>query len=246
MSTVQQQTSLSDYQLRLTGFEGPLDVLLRLIERERLEISTLSLVAVTDQFLDYVARLDDPPPRLLAEFATIASRLLVLKSRALLPRAVEEDDDEDVDDLTERLREYQRAKQLASTLRDRQEIGWRAFTPRGAPPNRPVNVRLQVPDLQRLRAGYLRAVARQPEEPQVAPIRHVVSVVQMTRRIVRAIVGTTRRVSFSSIVNLRDRGETVAGFVAVLALWSRDEIALSQDQLFGEIEIERSSGDSQR
>ena len=68
---------LPGFQLHLAGFEGPLDVLLRLIEEHRLEITTLSLVAVTDGFVAYVSGLVDPPPALLAEFISVAARLLV-------------------------------------------------------------------------------------------------------------------------------------------------------------------------
>jgi len=94
--------SLSGYQLRLPSFEGALDVLLALIERERLEISNLSLVLVTDGFLEYIGGMRNPPAALLAEFAGIAARLLVLKSRSLLPKPDVIEQETDVDDLAAR------------------------------------------------------------------------------------------------------------------------------------------------
>ncbi|MGH9174365.1 MAG: segregation and condensation protein A, partial [Vicinamibacterales bacterium] len=123
MTTNGTTPTLAGYQLRLPSFEGPLDVLLGLIERERLEISDVSLVAVTDGFLGYIAQLDDAPPALLAEFAGVAARLLVLKSRALLPRPEVVEEEVDIDDLAEQLREYQRAKQAAESFRSIERAG---------------------------------------------------------------------------------------------------------------------------
>jgi len=90
---------LDGYQLKLPTFEGPFDVLLRLIEREQLEISDISLVAVFDQFMDAIADLNAPPPAVIAEFAAVAGRLSVLKSRALLPKPVKPAEETEEPDL---------------------------------------------------------------------------------------------------------------------------------------------------
>jgi segregation and condensation protein A len=230
---------LSGYQLKLAGFEGPLDVLLQLIERQRLEISDLSLIAVTDGFLHYIEQLDNPPPRLLAEFAGIAARLLVLKSRALLPRPVQPEAGEEVDDLAGQLHEYQRVKRLAAEMRHNDELDWRCFAPQAGAPHRIVNVQLVVPRLDQLRAIFLRALARQPVVPGIAPIRPVLSVADMARRIMR-MASVRGRARFTGIVASGSRHETVAAFVALLSLWSNHEISVEQDGLFGEIEFHAS------
>lgn len=235
---------LSGYQLKLVDFEGPLDVLLQLIERQRMEISELSLIAVTDGFLAYIQHLDHPPPRLLAEFAGIAARLLVLKSRALLPRAPQAESDEEVDDLAGQLREYQRVKRLAAEMRRNDESGWRSFAPQAGIPDRIVNVQLVVPALDQLRARFLRALARQPLVPDIAPIRPVLSIAEMARRIMSFAIRPGRRSRFASVVAGSTRHETVAAFVALLSLWSQREISVEQAGLFGEIEFHASrSGD---
>lgn len=228
---------LSGYQLQLAGFEGPLDVLLQLIERQRLEISELSLIAVTDGFLAYIEQLDRPPPRLLAEFAGIAARLLVLKSRALLPRATQNESEEEVDDLAGQLREYQRVKSLAAEMRRNEERGWRSYPPQNGTPERIVNVRLVVPALDQMRATFLRALARQPVVPDIAPIRPVLSIAEMARRIMSLAIRPGCRTRFASLVAGTTRHETVAAFVALLTLWSRREVSVEQARPFGEIEF---------
>src|SRR5215467_12497194 len=74
------------YLVHLPVFDGPLDLLLYLIERNQLEISTVSLVSITDQFIQYLRNWEQPPLPRLAEFVAMAARLLLIKSRSLLPR----------------------------------------------------------------------------------------------------------------------------------------------------------------
>src|SRR5215469_16304063 len=106
------------WAVHLPGFDGPLDLLLHLIERNQLEITAISLVAVTDQFIAYLRTWDEPPMPRLAEFITMAARLLLIKSRSLLPRQPRQPDDEDPDplddaeELRRHLLEYKLAKEI--------------------------------------------------------------------------------------------------------------------------------------
>src|SRR5258707_8482211 len=86
------------YTVHLPGFDGPLELLLHLIERNQLEITTISLVAVTDQFVAYLRTWDEPPLPRLAEFVAMAARLLLIKSRSLLPRQAQRDAADDESD----------------------------------------------------------------------------------------------------------------------------------------------------
>ena len=86
ISTPQAADESAPWAVHLPGFDGPLDLLLHLIERNQLEITAISLVAVTDQFIAYLRMWDEPPLPRLAEFVTMAARLLLIKSRSLLPR----------------------------------------------------------------------------------------------------------------------------------------------------------------
>lgn len=229
--------TLSNYQLRLPSFEGPLDVLLGLIERERVEVSDLSLVAVTDGFLQYVASLDDAPPVLLAEFAGVAARLLVLKSRAMLPRPDVVEVEPDVDDLTEQLREYQRAKRAAERFRELERSGLRTFVrpPMGDLP--PPKIVLVPPPLGHLRRALLRTLARVRVEPEVAALRRVVTIGEMLDRLRSSIAAVRHRARFTDMVGSNDRDETLVGFIALLALWRRGEVHVEQDGLFADIHV---------
>jgi chromatin segregation and condensation protein Rec8/ScpA/Scc1 (kleisin family) len=134
------------YQLRLPAFEGPFDVLLRLVERSHLAITDVSLVAVTAQFLAYVESLDQTNADLIAEFSSVGSRLVVLKSRSLLPRPPV-DETEQVSDLARELIEYRAVKEMAGILAERDSRGTGAFPHARAPI--PVEEVEQVSDLAR-------------------------------------------------------------------------------------------------
>jgi segregation and condensation protein A len=229
--------TLANYQLRLPSFEGPLDVLLGLIERERLEISDLSLVTVTDGFLDYISGLDDAPPVLLAEFAGVAARLLVLKSRAMLPRPEAVEVEPDVDDLAQQLREYQRAKQAAESFRSLERSGMRTFARPPMTELPPPKIVLVAPPVGHLRRALMRTLARVRIEPEVVSLRRVVTIGEMLDRLRTRLTRIRDRARFQDMVGSHDRDETVVGFIALLALWRRGEVHVEQDGLFADIHV---------
>lgn len=229
---------IEGYQLRLPMYEGPLDVLLRLIERNQLEIADVSLVEVTGQFLDYVSELPRTDPVVLAEFAAIASRLLVLKSRSLLPRMQTDDDEIETDDLTSQLLAYKAVRDVATALDERQRQGLHAYR---RPPNadhwgESADSLLPMPASTLLHALRRCLERRQPEPSSFRP-RPVISLADMARRIVDRlrISGKTR---FSSLLSQdADRHEYVAGFVTLLSLWKQRTVEVLQPERFGEIEV---------
>ncbi|MCU0491903.1 MAG: segregation/condensation protein A [Chloroflexaceae bacterium] len=236
------------YTITLPTFAGPLDLLLQLIERAELDITTIALAQVADQYLAHVRSLESPEPRALAEFIALAARLLLIKSRALLPRpaiAPQPGDGNAVDDaeaLTRQLREYQRYKHAAQQLKTWQEEERRTFL-RTAPPPLP-----PPPDnvpLDNTLADMIAAVQRRmqlllPLEDTAAlnlPSRLTVADV---RQNITQRLATQRWISFENLLSLAtSRQEIIVTFWAVLEMWKRYEIAVEQTDLFGPISIGR-------
>src|SRR5919199_1528001 len=109
-------SSDSTYTVRLPDFEGPLDLLLHLIEREELDITRLSLAQVTDQYMQYLNSMQRADVEQLADFLVVAAKLLLLKSRLLLPQAPlsgEEPSEDAGAELTRQLLEYRQYKRAA-------------------------------------------------------------------------------------------------------------------------------------
>lgn len=232
---------LSNYQLRLPSYEGPLDVLLRLIEQSRLDIEDVSLVAVTSQFLSFVASLGTAPPSVIAEFATVGARLTVLKSRSLLPKPVVETEEPEQSDLTYRLREYKRVKDLAGHLGDLQAGGTKAFGPAsGGAISRPLPgrpSRLARHEASLLVTSLRRRLTVIPRQPEFMRQRRAVSLRDLISRVAH-LVARSNEVRFSAVASsYGTRTEVATAFLAVLVLVRRQAVAAVQGDLFGEIAL---------
>jgi segregation and condensation protein A len=235
------------YAVNLPGFNGPLDLLLRLIERAELDITSISLAQVADQYLAHVRALEAPEPGALAEFVSLAARLLLIKSRALLPRpAVEERpapfQDADAEALARQLREYRRYKQAAALLRAWHEEERRTFL-RLAPA--PPELDLTPPPVRHTVAELVAALQRRLQlalpldEPSVLILGPRLTVAQVVAD-VRQRLERTAWFSFDDLFAMVVRREDViVAFWAVLELLKRRMIVLEQQELFGTISIGR-------
>lgn len=106
------------YELHLDSFQGPLEVLYQLVKKNRIEITELSLASITEQYLDYMERLKEFNLELASEFMVIATELIQLKLKTLLPaEKAEEEEEEDSSDLVRRLQEYHYFKKVSEILR---------------------------------------------------------------------------------------------------------------------------------
>lgn len=229
------------YQLRLPAFEGPFDVLLRLVERSHLPITDISLVAVTQQFLEYVDALESADPTIVAEFSSVGSRLLVLKSRSLLPRPPVEEQ-ETVSDLARELIEYRAVKEMASLLGERDVLGNGAF--RVAQPSlRTIEAPAERPLAPHQPSQLVRAIRRRlavvPTPSLVVVARKLVSLRDMADRVV-GMLRVPGKTTFTAVgQTCADFHEVRTAFLAVLVLARRQVIDVEQPDLFGPITMTR-------
>jgi segregation and condensation protein A len=225
----------------LSVFEGPLDLLLHLVEQSRLDITAISLVQVTGQYLAYMRAEDQIDHRALADFISIGARLIELKSRALLPASPEppaEECEPDPDGLVEMLLEYRRFKEVASLLKEREEDGVRAFPRLAPPPEVPAPSGLGNITLDRLAEIVQRALARTRPPEELPPLLRPTCTVREKIAEIELVLRLSGRVSFSAIVSsCRTRAEIVVAFFAVLELINRGLLAASQAESFGDISL---------
>lgn len=235
------------YEVSLPAFSGPLDLLLRLIERSELDITAIALAEVADQYLAHVRTIAEPDPRALAEFVSLAARLLLIKSRALLPQPAVEPRavptaDADAEALAQQLREYRRYKQVAALLRAWHEEERRTFL-RLAPVR--VELDLAPPPVNHSVAELVAALQRRMQlalpldEPTVLSLGPRLTVAQVVAD-VRQRLERTAWFSFDDLfATVVRREDVIVAFWAVLELLKRRMIVIEQQELFGTISIGR-------
>lgn len=229
-------------QIRIPVFHGPLHLLLELIERDDLDITAVSLVTVTDQYLAAVHRKDGIDAEALAEFVAIGAKLIYLKSRALLPRQPGDEDDLDDDEvgreLVELLLEYRRYRDVAEQLQERQEQGYRLFLRTvPAPPPDP-GPGLDGVTVELLRSLMEEVLSRVPEEKPKGYIRRETLTLAQRLEDLRGRLKRRGKFSFRAVMReCQTRVEVVVAFLAVLELLKGGECSVRQEERFGDIEV---------
>jgi segregation and condensation protein A len=227
-------------QITLPVFEGPLELLLHLIERDDLDITAVSLVAVTDQYLKKVHERETVDPGALAEFVSIGAKLILLKSRALLPR-VEVADEEPEDDvgaeLVELLFEYQRFKAAADILESRQDSGFRLFGRDAVAPDMPITSGLEGIAVDSLYTIMLDVLSRKEDEPEGVVERQTVTLRERIGDFRERLRGKGRFSLRSVLETCQTRLEVIICFLAILELLKGGECSAVQQDSFGEIEV---------
>jgi len=230
------------YQIRLPVFEGPLDLLLHLIEREELDITTVALAQVTNQYLAHLAELEQRQLKELTEFLIVAAKLLLIKSLALLPRppALPPETEDVGDELVHQLRVYKRFKKIATLLHEREKQGLHSYVRIAPLPHLEPQLDLGDVTLYDLLAAVQEALDTIPALPVgevVAPI--TVTISEQITHIEKQLAGR-RHVRFREFLSaVTTRIEVIVTLLALLELIKQDRVQVRQERLFGEIVIER-------
>ncbi len=233
----------NQYTVHTPVYEGPLDLLLDLIQRAELDITAVSLAAVTDQYLEYIHGLEQAHADEISIFLVIAARLLQIKSEALLPRpptraAGEEDIGQS---LVDQLKLYKRFKEIGLWLDARQEAGLRTYLRVAAPPKVEPKLDLSNITLETLKRAALTAFAK---SQQKEPLDSVIAAPKVTIREKIGLIGKAlkqfTRASFHALLGQKpSRLEVVVTFLALLELIKRYRVQAHQESLFSDIEVQR-------
>lgn len=229
------------WQLHLPTFEGPLDLLLRLIEKQQLPITEISLALVSGQFLEAARALDGSAPETVAEFTAVGSRLVAIKARSLIPRPPAPIEEEDEEGLVVQLLEYKAIKDAARQFAQRDRLGLVAFSPSADAielPDKPKEL-----PLGRHEASWL-ARALQRKLIVVEPVRKTVAIKPVTS--LREMIGRLGEAlnrglhSFERIAEqtCADASERRALFLGLLVMIRRGAADAAQAEPFGPITIQ--------
>jgi len=236
------------YKVRIDSFEGPFDLLLYLVSRQKVDIGAISITEIADQYLAEVSRMETLDLDVASDFLLVASTLLEIKAQSLIPRERDELDDdlaelapsEARDMLVERLMEYKKFKNAAAVLHNR-------FIAEGRMHTRPFG-----PDADFLEGVSLDALAYQAaaalarREVFLLESEHIAAKpipVEVHVRAIHQRIRTAKHLRFSQLVGPgTPKDVAVVTFLAILELYKRVMVRLGQDELFGDIAIDYIEG----
>jgi len=235
------------FQIKTTVFEGPLDLLLSLIEKRKLFINDVSLAQVADDYITHIKSMGELPVRGTAHFLLIASTLVLIKSKSLLPAlTLTEEEKGDIKDLEIRLRIYQRMRELGES-HIKSQFGKTMLFARMPSKQREV---VFSPDKHTSTAGIgdaiRRVLANLPKKERIAEtvVRKVVSLEEMIDNL-SVRIQKSLKMSFKDFSQMgkQDRVHVVVSFLAMLELVKQGAIDVAQGHQFGDINMEsRSAG----
>lgn len=231
--------------LKLTAFEGPLDLLMHLIEREKIDIYDIPIVSITEQYISYLRSMSEFDMEVASEFLVMAATLLQIKSRMLLPKETVADGEEEEADprqqLVEMLVEYRRIKRAAAELtllKQEADRFWQR-PPMFANYVERTIAYYSVQDLMMALANMTNESGKAAAyiEPQAFSVQEKMS------EILAKLQSTPQGFVLNDLLQSGQRGETVAAFLGVLELLKMSLITISQAQAFAPIYIFAKQGD---
>ncbi len=230
------------HSIKLEQFEGPLDLLLQLIEKEELDITTVSLAKIADEFLDYIHRIEEIVPEEVADFLVVAAKLIYLKSKYLLPNLVVEE--EDAGDLEKQLKIYQQYYQASKLIE--KMIGKKKFTyVRLQPMKIKLTAEFNPPpkiNIGQLAQAFVDVLSRL-EEVRKLPKMMIAKAVSIKERInqLRDELLKNFQSKFSNFYNKENKVDTIVSFLALLELVKQRTVTVNQNKLFADIDISLNS-----
>jgi len=235
---------MEKFKVKTDSFEGPLDLLLDLIEKRKLHISEVSLAQVADDYIKHVEEIEEFPMEQSAHFVLVASTLLLIKSKSLLPTLqLTLEEEESIEELEDRLKEYKHMKELSMHVG--RLFGDRIMFSPEKDQERPV---LFTPSDEITKESVLQAVKDiikalpVPEKLSKAVVKKVISLEEaidnLTNRVKQSLKMSFKEFSKTSGESKEVRMNVVVSFLAMLELVKRGSLAVSQEKDFGDIHME--------
>ncbi len=240
---------------KLEHFQGPLDLLLHLIEKNKVNIYDIPIVQITEQYLDYVNHMEKEDLNVVSEFLVMAATLLDIKAKMLLPAEVDEETGEEQDpraELVARLLEYKKFKYMALALQDREDGAGQIFYKDPTIPKEvaryepPVDLDKLLGDLTLARLQEIFRQVMRRQEDKIDRVRSNFGVIRKEPISLEEKIGSVmayarkhRRFSFRQMLESQaDRIEIVVTFLAILELMKIGKISLVQEHIFDDMQIE--------
>lgn len=235
------------YAIRLDNFEGPLDLLCHLVDKNKMDIHEVNISKITDQYIKYINAMKELNLDVTSEFVLMASTLLFIKSKSLLPKQVEDEGELTEEELIHRIIEYKKYKEISKKLREFFDIYSKRFY------KLPDKIELPKRKLEEnyssdlLEESYKKLLERNKEKINVnaaniekIAITETVTVTSKVKDIFRELMKKPKFV-FNKLCKSKKytKLETVTAFTGLLELTRRNKVRAEQEKIFGDITVEK-------
>lgn len=237
------------YAIKLDNFEGPLDLLCHLVDKNKMDINQIKISEITDQYIDYINKMQELNLDVTSEFILMASTLLFIKSKSLLPKQVEDEAELTEEELIHRIIEYKKYKEISKKLKELYQVYSKRFYK--------VPDKIELP-ARKLEQNYSKDLIEQSYKNLVEKnkskinknviniekiaITETVTVTSKVKDIFKELIKKPRFI-FSKLCSAKKytRLETVTAFSGILELTRRNKIKAQQERNFGDIIVEKAS-----
>lgn len=226
--------------IKTETFEGPMELLIELVEKRKLLINDISLATVTDEYMQTVSAMQELSLPNTAQFVSLAATLLLIKSKSLLPVLdLTEEETASIEDLEDRLKKYQLYRDIALELQTR--FGTQnSYTPEYTPPSQPVflpDTHCTISALQEAMQTVLTSLPKVETKP-VAKLKPTVSLEDMMNTL-RTRIETEVLTKFSDIrAREPEHKNIIVGFLAILEIFKQGNVIITQSNRFADIHLE--------
>lgn len=230
-------------EFKINDFEGPLDLLLHLIKESKMDIMNIEISSITDQYIAFLNKQEEINLEVSSEYLLLASELLEIKSRMLLPNEkVESEEQEEIDpreELVNRLLEYQAYKDITKVLHEKEALRKDIYTK--SPENiknyideeKVINSNVSLDDLiSAFQKYYQRKIDNKPLKTKITVNEISVS---SRRHDIKRLLKSRKKMSFFELFPVLNKEYVVATFLAVLEMVKEQEITITQDKAFSDI-----------
>lgn len=236
------------YAIKIDNFEGPLDLLCHLIDKNKMNIYDINLSEITDQYLEYLKQMEELNLEVASEFLVMASTLLYIKSKNLLPKQEDEEEELSEEELIRRIIEYKKYKEIVSKLKESFEhnAGRLSKLPENIQlPKQKLDTEFESNIIPKL---YSELVERNEvkknknaENIEKIAITDTYTVASKVKEMFRVLI-KQRKFVFNKLFSLKkhQKQEVVTAFSGLLELSRRSKVQTTQEELFGDILVEKS------
>lgn len=235
------------YAIKIENFEGPLDLLCYLIDKNKMDISEVKIADITEQYLEYIKSSEELELEVASEFLVMATTLVLIKSKKLLPTQVEDEAELTEEELLQRIIEYKKYKEISKVLKEMYADNKNRFykMPDKIEPKEQKFERTYestvIPEVySALLKKNTEKININAKNIEKIAITETVSVASKVKDIFRELIRNSRFV-FSKLFSLNkcSKMEVITAFSGVLELTRRNKVEARQDELFGDIIIEK-------